>query len=149
MKTTKLFSVISLALIFVGITAGFSKKVEPVSSKIVQSTGIIYRVSIHPDLMTTPCGTYLVQVVDETGRLVAPAQVFVAGINGYSFNEKISTSANLHSRRVAMLIQVKTPSYYTCSTPLFALPDIKIGPFLAGHFYTFDLYPQTKTNSIE
>ena len=149
MKTTKFFSILSLALIFVGVTAGFSKKVEPPSSKSLQNTGIIYQVSIHTDLSATPCNTYLVQIVDETGRLVAPPQVFSLGINKYSFNEKISTVTNVHSRRVAMLISVKYPDHYVCTSPLFTLPDVKTGPFWAGQTYIFNLYPKNQSQTID
>ena len=149
MKTTKFFAIISLVLFFSGINASFSKNVEPLHSKTVQSTGITYLVVLHPDFMTTPCGTYLVQIVDETGRLVAPVQVFDPGINRYSFNERISANANMNSRRVAILVPVKYPDHYICSSPLFTLPAVKSGPFVAGKTYTFDLYPQTKSNTID
>ena len=144
MKTTKFFSVLSLALIFVGVTSGFSKNFENLKAKNLQGTGIRYQVAIHPELSTAPCNTYLVQIVDETGSLVAPAQVFVLGVNKYVFYEKVSAMGSMYPRRVAKLIPIKYPEHYVCAYPLFTLPDVKIGPFLSGQTYNFDLYPRTQ-----
>ena len=148
MKTIKFFSVLSLALILFGVTGAFSKKSDPIGSVSVQLLGIHYQVSIHPGLSAVPCNTYLVQVVDETGRLVSPAQVFVPGINGYSFVEKLSTDVN-RTRRTAMLVEVKSPQRPICSSSLFTLPATRVGPFLPGHLYTFDLYPKSQSFTTE
>ena len=148
MKTIKFFSVLSLALILFGVTGAFSKKTDPIGSVSLQVLGIQYHVSIHPALSAAPCNTYLVQVVDETGRLVAPAQVYVPGINGYSFVEKFSTDVN-RTRRIAMLVEVKSPQRPICTSSLFTLPAIRLGPFLAGHLYTFDLYPKSQSFTTE
>jgi hypothetical protein len=144
MKTAKLFSVLTLALIFIGMNAGFSKKVENPVSIMVQSTSIMYQVNIHMGLSTYPCDTYVVQIVDETGRIVAPPQAFVPGLKAYSFKERLSTVQNNHSRRIAMLVRVTFPNHFTCSTTLFAVPAIMAGSFLPGHLYIFDLYPNTQ-----
>ena len=142
MKTTKFFSILSLALIFVGITSGFSKNVEILNSQTVQVTGIRYQVTVHTNFMVSPCVPYLVQVVDETGRLVAPAQVFAPGRNIYIFNEKFSVLQIVNPRREALLVPVIYPELYICPNPLYTLPDVKRGPFLAGETYNFDLYPK-------
>ena len=142
MKTTKFLSVLSLALIFAGITAGSSGKVEALSPKNSQNTGITYDVIIHRDYyITTPCNIYVIQVVDENGRLVAPAQIFAPGIDKYSFIENISTAGHMYPRRIAMLVEVIPPQQPDCaSPPLIALPDVKMGPFYVGQTYFFNLY---------
>jgi hypothetical protein len=144
MKTTKLFSALSLALIFTGITAGFSKKAEILSSSNSQSTFITYQVIIHPDFVNIPCNTYLVQITDETGRIVVPPQVFSPGINKYIFKERISSVGIMNSGRAAMLVPVENPKHSNCAYPLVTLPDIKRGAFLTGQTYIFDLYPRTQ-----
>ena len=148
MKTTKIFTVLSLVLIFVGVTAGFSTKHETPKSKTLPGIGIMYQVILHQGLSTQPCNTYLIQVVDETGRLVAPVQVFVPGINRYYFNEKFSAMGSLASRRVAMLVRVKD-HYAPCSSPVFAVPDVKAGPFWSGQTYFFNLYLKTQSFTLD
>ena len=140
MKTTKFFSILSLALIFAGITAGSSGKVEALSSRNSQSTGITYDVIIHRNYIITPCDTYVIQVVDENGRRVAPAQIFAPGIDKYSFIETISTVGHMYPRRIAMLVKVIPQQPDCASPPLIALPDVKMGPFYVGQTYFFNLY---------
>jgi hypothetical protein len=143
MKTTKFISVLSFALIFIGITAGISKNVENPGYKVLLGTSITYHVIIHTELATNPCGNYLVEVVDETGRLVAPAQSYVPGIDKYSIHERFSTIENPNTRRVAMLVPVVYPDHFICEFPLYTPPDVLVGPFYSGQTYTFNLYPQT------
>jgi hypothetical protein len=141
MKTTKIFSVLSLALIF-AVSTSFAKKNENPIAKSTQAASINYEVVIHTDVLAAPCNTYLIKVVDEFGRLVAPAQVFAPGINKYSFKEKVGAKTNKFSRRVAMLVPAKYPDHFVCAAALHATPDVKFGPFLAGQTYYFDLQPR-------
>jgi hypothetical protein len=148
MKTTKFFSVLSLALIFAGVTAGFTTKHETPQSKALPGIGIKYQVIIHSGLSAKPCNTYLIQVVDETGRLVAPPQTFVPGVNRYFFNEKFSATGSPVSRRAAMLVPVKD-HYAPCSSPIFAIPDVKAGPFWSGQTYFFNLFLKTQSFTLD
>ena len=139
MKTTKLFSVLSLAIIFSGVSVGFSKDIVTSNSKVSMMPVITHQVSIHfQELSKDICNPYLVQIVDETGRLLAPAQVFIKGINKYVFYEK---GPALGRTRMAVLIQVAYPQHFVCPNDFFTLPDTKMGPFKTGQIYTFDLYP--------
>jgi hypothetical protein len=140
MKTIKFFSVLSLTLIFLGITSGFSGKIETFNAKNIQGPVIRYQVIIHPGFNTAPCTPYLVKVMDEHGNLVAPPQRFVPGNDKYVFNERFSPVGNSTSRRVAMLVGIPFPDHFTCANPLSAIPDVKVGPFLTGQTYSFDLY---------
>jgi hypothetical protein len=139
MKTTKLFSVLSLALIFTGVSAGFSKDIVTSNPKGSVMPVITHQVSIHfQEFSKDICNPYLVQIIDESGRLVAPAQVFIKGINKYVFYEK---GPALGRTRMAVLIPVAYPQHFVCPNDFFTLPDTKMGPFKTGQTYTFDLYP--------
>jgi hypothetical protein len=139
MKTKNFFSVLSLAIIFTGITAGFSNGVENRNSQASIMPGITHQVIIHFSALSKDvCNPYLVQIVDETGRLVAPAQVFIKGINKYVFYEKAPA---LGRTRMAVLIPVSYPQHFVCPNDFFTLPDVKMSPFKSGQIYTFDLYP--------
>lgn len=138
----------SVALIFIGVATAFSTKND---SKLIarnQQAGIKYQVNIHMGLSAIPCAAYLVKVVDETGRLVAPPQVFNPAVRGYSFNEILSTEQNESSRRIALLVRVDYGKQLICSTQLYTLPAIKAGNFLPGHLYIFDLYPKNQSYTL-
>jgi hypothetical protein len=139
MKTAKFFSVLSLAIIISGVTFGFSRDIDNRNSQISMMPGITYQVVIHfSELSKEICNPYLVQILDENGRLVAPAQVFIKGINKYVFYEK---GPALGRSRMAVLTPVGYPQHFVCPNDFFTPPDVKIGPFKSGQTYSFDLYP--------
>ena len=139
MKTTKIFSIITLVIMFTGVTAGFSKDFGDRKSQPSMMPGITHQVVIHFQALTKDiCNPYLVQIIDETGRLVAPAQVFIKGINKYAFYEKAPA---LGRTRMAVLIPVGYPRHFVCPNDFFTLPDVKMGPFKTGQTYMYDLYP--------
>ena len=142
MKSTKILSVVGLALMFMWASAGFSGNIDGPKAKAPGITGIIYKVIIHPEFAANPGGTYLIQVVDGSGRLVAPPQVWVPGVNVYTFNEKFTAVGDNHARRAAMMISVKGP-VLPDSSPLYAVPDVKVGPFWGGIVYIFNLFPKS------
>ena len=138
MKTTKIISVLGLSLILAATTAGFSKNVQKSDLKGSTAPGIRYQVNVHLSTEKSICNTYLVQVVDETGRLVAAPQVFVPGVTSYAFMDTGNGSGN---KRIAMLVMATYPSHFVCANDLFTTPDVENGPFLLGRSYAFDLYP--------
>jgi len=144
MKTIKFFSIMSLALIFVVATEGFSKKGENPNAQSLKVQMIRYQVNIHLASDNVICNTYWVQILDETGRLVAPAQVFIPGKNQYTFysNSKESVFKERGTRRVAMLTTNPRVMNLECEVYLFSRSDVKTGIFLRGHTYSFDLYPE-------
>jgi hypothetical protein len=147
MKTTKLFSVLSLAIIFAATTAGFSNGIDNRTSKASNMPGITYQVAIHlPGFIKDICNPYLVQILDENGRVVAPPQVFINGVTKYLFFEKAPVSGRT---RMAVLIPVSYPNHYVCPNDLYTLPDVMTGPFNTGQTYTFDLYPAIEAPTPE
>lgn len=143
MEATKITTVLTLALIFASVTTIFAKGFEARNSQIGMIPGITYHVNIHlPSFSKDICNTYLVQILDENGRTVAPAQVFIEGVSKYVFHE---TSTSMGKSRMAVLVPVEYPQHYVCTNDLFTIPDVEMGPFEKGQTYTFDLYPTIAT----
>jgi hypothetical protein len=138
MKTTKFFSVLSLVLIFAAANTVYADNNKPDKFKKASQTTIKYQVAIHLSLGISTCNTYYVQITDETGRLVAPAQIFVPGVNKYVFNEAISVQGRA---RIASLVLPSNFDPYACLNNLITRPDVKVGPFFFGLTYSFDLFP--------
>jgi hypothetical protein len=146
MKTTRIFSAISFAILFAVATAGFSNGFENRKPPASFMPVITYQVAIHlADLSKTICNPYLVQIVDEKGRLVAPAQVYVKGIGKYVFTEKAPA---LGQMRMAVLIPVSYPQHFVCPNDFYTLPDVEMGPFKSGQTYNFDLYPTVEGHEM-
>jgi len=139
MKTTNFFSVLSLALIFTGVSTVYSNNLLTGNSQQVSNATTRYEVTIHLSLGVNICNTYFVQVTDETGRLVAPAQIFVPGISKYVFTESISVPARV--RLVAKLVLPSNVNPFGCPIILTTEPNVILGPFKIGRTYSFDLFP--------
>jgi hypothetical protein len=145
MKTIKFFSVLSLALILAVATAVYATN-KPIKSsgKLIKTT-IKYEVNVHlQDIGNDLCNTYLVQVTDENGNPVAHPQVYVPGTSRYIFNETSSAPVKI---RIASLI-LSNGELHGCAISLVTPKDIKIGQFLPGQTYWFDLYPAVVKEDI-
>ena len=138
MKTTKIFSVLSLVLIFATVNTVYSKGRTTDNRMQAEKKTIRHEVTIHHSLGFTLCYNYLVKITDANGRLVAPPQVFVPGISKYVFTENVSNSSNV---RIASLSLPENVDPYFCATNLNAKSDPMTGPFISGKTYSFDLYP--------
>jgi hypothetical protein len=137
MKTTKFFSVLSLALIFVGMNVTYSSNLKDIQ-RGMQNASVSYDVYVHLVADNGLCNDYLVQVSDEKGRLIAPAQRYVPGITKYNFHDQGLMRGKL---RIASLVKVTYPQHFVCVNDLYTSPAVQQGPFLMGHTYSFDLYP--------
>jgi hypothetical protein len=146
MKTTKFFSVLSLALIIFGVTTGYSRKTDFPGTKNQKGAAIIHNVIVHTTISKNICNVYLVKVSDETGRLVAPPQIFVPGVSKYVFNENVNLKGR---KRIATLELSLYPGHYTCPNDFFTPPDVEVGPFENGQILTFDLYPRPEDPNID
>jgi len=141
MKTTKFVTILSLILLFAGINSLFSNNNLTDKQQITRKINIKYEVNVYLFSRIDLCNTYLVQVTDETGRLVAPPKTFVPGISRYVFAEDGPAQGKV---RVAMLVMAPDVDPYVCSTHIGARPDVKMGPFLQGQTYPFVLRPILK-----
>jgi hypothetical protein len=138
MKTTKLFTVLSLILIFVGINTVYPGNGLIDKPQMTRKINIKYEVNVYLFSRIDLCNTYLVQVTDETGRLVAPPKIFVPGVSRYIFAEEGPAQGKV---RVAMLLIAPDADPYICPIHIGARPDVKMGPFLQGETYPFVLRP--------
>jgi|WetSurMetagenome_2_1015567.scaffolds.fasta_scaffold558082_1 hypothetical protein len=144
MKTIKFFSVLSLVLIFAGVNAVYSGNGLNQTSNKLYKTTIRYQVNIHLASWVNLSNTYLVQVTDEKGRVVAHPQVFNPAIKQYVFNEVVSAPAKV---RIASLVLSDDGTNSPIS--LITKPDVKVGMFYPGQTYSFDLYPIIEKNVIK
>jgi hypothetical protein len=138
MKTTKFFSVISLALISLGINTSTANNLPTDNPKDLRAASVSYEVFVHLAGDNNICNVYLVQVTDETGRLVAPVKRYVPGVTKYTFNEPGLVRGRV---RIAKMVRAEYPNHYVCVNDLITAPATRQGPFLMGHTYSFDLYP--------
>jgi hypothetical protein len=147
MKTTKFFSVLSLALIFTGVNSVFSSNVLTDNLQKSLRPVIRYEITVHLATGFNTCNSslYLIQVTDETGRVVAPAKVFIPGNSKYVINETISVKGKV---RIASLILPANIDPSGCPNMLITKPDVKMGPFMPGQTYSFDLYPIIQKGEI-
>ena len=138
MKTAKIFSVLSLALIFAAANTLYSR--DRVTDNRIQGEkkGVRYEVTVHLSQLMNFCNTYLVKVTDELGRPVAQPQIFVPGKAKYVFNETVAVPAKI---RIASLVLPENTDPYYCSFNLVTKSDPMMGPFKTGQSYSFDLYP--------
>ena len=138
MKTAKIFSVLSLALIFATASTLYSK--DRITDNKIQGPkkGIRYEVTIHLSQLVSFCNTYLVKITDESGRAVAPPQVYVPGVSKYVFNETVVVPARV---RIASLSLLANVDPYYCSYNLVTKSEPMMGPFKAGQAYSFNLFP--------
>ena len=135
MKTIKITSVLSLALIFVAATslfAGKATKTSNLPSDRVKVITYIVKVNENHNLLSS-AHQYLIVMTDETGRQIAPPQVFRNGIWSYTFTEV----GNVIGTRVAkMLPALSVPGSAAVSS------SSRTGSFFGGQIYKFNLLPR-------
>jgi hypothetical protein len=146
MKTAKIFSVLSFALIFATATTVYSKDRMTDNPKQINKVTIRYEVTVHLSSVLNLCNTYLVKITDEQGRPVAHPQVFVPGVSKYVFTESISVQAKI---RVASLALPENIDPYFCPTNLNTKSEPMWGPFFPGQTYSFDLYPIIEKGAVK
>ena len=140
MKTTKIFSVLSFALIFATATSSFSGVPENKNNQVTANSLVRYHVNVILSSEKPLCNIWLVEILDEGGRLVAPAKPYESGVTGYDFFERGPVSG----KRVAVLVKNLFGDRYICATERFTNPAILFGPFCAGKTYRFDLFPTSQ-----
>jgi hypothetical protein len=141
MKTVKIFSVLSLALLFSVITA-ISGNPGNKGDRIVISQVIKHHVNITLPDDHKICNFYQVEILNEKGQLVAPAKPFVQGVSEYDFYERGPATG----KRIALLVLSPVYSHFSCDRELFTAPAVAEGPFMAGSTYRYDLFPQSQQN---
>lgn len=137
MKTTKIYAILSLLLVVSSLTTLFANTSGELIIKSQISRGITHQVNVYLSTEKTICNTYLVEVRDGAGQLVAPAQVYVSGVTSYRFYERGPASGV----RVASLVLMHYGKHYVCDVELFTKAVKLTGSFLNGQTYRYDLFP--------
>jgi hypothetical protein len=138
MKTTKIFSVLSLVLILSAVSSVFSAPIDTKNNQTAAKPAIRYDVNISISIDKPLCNLWLVKILDGNGRMVAPAQEFISGKTKYTFTERGPVTGT----RIAVLLKYQYGDHFVCETELFTAPAILKGTFLNGETYRFDLFPQ-------
>jgi hypothetical protein len=137
MKTTKNYLILSFAMILAAVTSTFANGIEKINGQPAVNTGIRHQVNVIVTIDKPLCNTYLVEIRDGHGQLVAPAQRFTPGITKYTFSER----GPAEGVRIARLVIADYPHHFVCENELFTTPAIIVGKFLNGQTYRFDLFP--------
>jgi hypothetical protein len=142
MKTTKIYTVLSLVLVFAAVTSSFGSAIGKITAEGVVNRGIHHVVNVNLTIDKPLCNTYLVEIRDAQGQLVAPSQRYVPGVSKYEFFERGPASGV----RIASLVRANYGNHFICEYELFTSPAFVAGPFLIGQTYRFDLFPSLQPN---
>jgi hypothetical protein len=140
MKTTKIYTALTLALVLFAVNTVSSATIGKSDGRVNPNPVVKHHVTVTLSGDPVICNTYLVEILDGKGNLVAPAKVFVPGVTGYDFYERGPASG----ARVAVLVLAPMHSHFQCETELFTAPAMVFGEFWPGQTYRYDLFPQSK-----
>jgi|WetSurMetagenome_2_1015567.scaffolds.fasta_scaffold55812_2 hypothetical protein len=99
-----------------------------------------YSVTIQLSDLVSYCGTYIVKITNESGKNIAPPQLYVPGQYVYTFSEKTRL---INATRIASFVMEQEP-IDICSFPLYAIPHIQQLKLENEQVYQFLLQPTTK-----
>jgi hypothetical protein len=143
MKTTKFYTVLSLVMIFTGMTSLFSTAKANQGGYPIPSFDdkkfVTYVVDIAHDAgFDQELVGYMVIMTDGKGRTIAPPQQFVPGTWTYIFTEAVPATGS----RTATFI--KAP--HTYGTNIHFRSTTIHGPFEGGRKYTLTVYPDSNAD---
>ncbi|MCX6306616.1 MAG: hypothetical protein NT040_16750 [Bacteroidetes bacterium] len=139
MKSAKNYAIISLMIIFATATSSFAGGISKITSQPSVNGGIRHQVNVIISSEKPLCNTYLIEIRDGHGQLVAPAQRYISGTIQYNFAERGPASGV----RVARLVRAYG-DHFICENELFTTPAVVTGPFENGQTCRFDLYPSSQ-----
>jgi hypothetical protein len=96
-----------------------------------------YQVEVGMTADIEPCGTYLVEMINWHGNLVAPAQLWIPGKDKYFFTEQTHAGMDFRIARLVRVLPVGKEEF--CPTSLKAVPDLKNLNLSDGDTYFFKL----------
>lgn len=138
MKTTTKISAFGVALIFCATTTLIAGSPNG-NTKKTDNPGIRYQVNVHLNTDKHLCKTYIVEMVDQNNRVIAPVQSYLPETEGYNFFE----AGPVTGIRIARLTTLDNTTITFCDQVVSASPDVKFGNFRNGQTYTFKLYVTT------
>jgi hypothetical protein len=142
MKTTKIYTVLSLVMFFAAVSTSFASAIGKITGEGVVNRGIHHVVNVNLSVDKPLCNTYLIEIRDGHGQLIAPAQRYTPGIGKYEFFERGPATGV----RVASLVRSEYGDHFICEYELFTRPAVVAGQFLTGQTYRFDLFPSLQPN---
>lgn len=140
MKTLKLSSLCLSIMLLSGVYTVYAGQPVNRNNSNPFPPVIRHQVNVYPVRELTSYQTYIVQVVDENGTLVAPSQTYIPGLNAYTFYERGPRTGT----RIARLAMIPQSKGLSCIPYIYCAPDIKSGTFLNGRTYTYNLYPKMR-----
>jgi hypothetical protein len=143
MKTVKIFSALILSLVLFSVNAVSAANNNDNNQTANPTAQVIYQVSVHFSSDRPLCNDYRLEILDATGKLVAPPQMFVPDFTTYKFTEQTRQEKGI---RIARLVEVPKDMHYNCPTQLFTPVDAQVIEFCDGAVYQFNLTPRIITN---
>jgi hypothetical protein len=137
MKTTRNYTALSLALLFAATLFASTAFAGKTPGGIAGTSCIRYTVNVIINNEKPLCNTYLIEIRNERGVLVAPAKVYTPGVTQYAFYER----GPVEGFRIARLVRAEFGDRYICEYEFFAKPVIQKGRFENGQNYRFDIIP--------
>jgi hypothetical protein len=140
MKTLERITALSLVLVFAAVAA-YSATIGKIEPNPPANPIVRHVVNVVLPFDRDMCGSYVVEVRNQKGNLVAPAKIFVQGITQYVFYEK-SQFTQGETSRVALMRSVTSIGAGQCSEIYRAEPSVINAVFEPGKTYNYILYPQ-------
>jgi hypothetical protein len=140
MKTTKISSVLSLVLILSALNSIFAAAIDKNTGQVALSAVVRYHVNIQFSTDKPLCNLWMVRIIDENGRQVAPPKAYTVGVTSYDFVERGPGKGT----RIAVLVKYEYGDHLQCATELFTAPAVLTGTFSNGQTYRFDLFPTSQ-----
>lgn len=141
MKTTKIFSIVSVILLIscstmlYGYTGGSRPGYGYVNNGIRHEVNVVLSVEIQLGL------SYWVMILDGQGREVAPPKMFIPGTSKYVFFER----GPVEGARMAVLVTSPYSDRMLFGrSELSTMPAVLFGKFNPGSTYRYDLFPKAQ-----
>lgn len=135
MKTMKSISMLLLFVSCAVFATTDASAGDVRNARINPARGIHHRVNVILPGEYNSCRTYVIEIRDGQGQLVAPGQVFNGSVETYDFYERGPATGI----RFARLIEVFFGDPAECEYQLHAAPVMIIGKFNCGETYRYDL----------
>ena len=161
MKTTNyLFAAVALSIAFVSCQKETIEPMKPAALNVREIPAVMdeglsadakgtisvrYEISINMEADKPLCNRYQVELLDASGRAIAPAQYFVPGKKSYTFYEQTRQAAGL---RIARLVLAPNIDRFACQVELFTAPDVKLINFVDRETYNLNLNPNAKPSKM-
>jgi hypothetical protein len=143
MKKVKILSAWIITMIVCSVTPGFAINGNTNNETAAPWNRISYKIVIHINSYVSLCDVYMVELLDASGKEIAPTQTFQEGKAEYYFTEATRQIRGIRSVR---LVMIQSGQPYNCPAKLYTQPKTRVLSFENGSSYQFDLYPEIWSN---